>query len=173
MLHARSAASPPLLLLRSSVSLELSAETPPLFSQLRPFLSTLADRRLLDRCGNPGAAAIERLNSSTLWSTFVMVFSYEKWSSMGPPLYLLGNPNFHIGAPEWAEFVHGFKKSLASSLQYNVTQNITDSPLCMAAAATIQSELKIGIYWARRALEAWGAMPLNATAVAVPVVAEE
>ena len=120
--------------------------------------------RLLDRCSNPGATTIELLDSTTLWNTFPMVFSYEKWSAMGPPLYLLGNPNFHIGALEWGEFVHGFKRSLSAALQYNgSTHSNISSPLCAQAAATIATDLKIGIYWARRALQAWGAEPTNAS----------
>jgi hypothetical protein len=129
--------------------------------------------RLLERC-NPGGASIEALTAKTVWETFTIVFSYEYWSAPGPPLWLMGNPQRPYNITMWSEFVTEFRKSLALRLQQQppVSASVTPGPtpvpiittsnvkpstgLCSRAAKTLTKDVRFGVYWARRALVAWG-----------------
>ena len=114
-------------------------------------LGAIVGNRLLQRCG-PGGSSIEALTSSTLWQAFTIVFSYEYWSAPGPPLWLMGNPERVYNSTMWSEFVTEFRHQLAITLQGGA-----GGDLCSRAAHTLPKDVKFGVYWARRALAAWGA----------------
>jgi len=116
-------------------------------------VATIIGDRLLERC-RPGGASIESLTSTSVWETFTLIFSYEYWSAPGPPLWLLGNPEKIYNATMWSEFVSEFRIQLAIKLQQ---QPQLSGGLCQTAAHTLPRDIRIGCYWARRALEAWGA----------------
>ena len=112
-------------------------------------------QRIGTRCHN-GGSGIEVLNATTFWQTFTLIFSYEPWSAPGPPLYLMGNPDYTYDNSMWSEFIFSFKRSLAKKLasEYPTT-------LCQDLAATVEDMAQVGVYWARGAIAAWNQTKSN------------
>ena len=86
-----------------------------------------------------GAAAIESLDAVTFWKTFPIIFSYEPWFEPGPPLYLMGNPQYMYNNHMWSEFVSEFKSDLSARLS-----QADHTTLCYRLSPTVQSHLQIG-----------------------------
>ena len=66
-----------------------------------------------------------------------------------------------LNTPFYSRYVANFKQGLKDALfgtNGTNTTNGTVSPLCREASRTVWHHLRIGVYWARRALEAWGAV---------------
>jgi len=127
-------------------SIYSTAYTP---TQAAQIVSTIFAQRIGTRC-HPGGRGIEALNATTFWQTFTVIFSYEKWSAPGPPLYLMGNPDHTYTNAMWSEFVFSFKHSLQQKLA-----TYENGSLCKELSETVLGDMTVGVYWARKAIEAW------------------
>lgn len=66
---------------------------------------------MLHRCG-AGGDQIEALDGVSFWRVFKIIFSYEQFSSLGPPMALMGNPDYTYDNKMWSLFLTTFKAAL-------------------------------------------------------------